>query len=79
MVLSYINDDQLIHGTQFISYIKIKMQVFCICIINDCLKPISFIPYIVYPISHTLYRIPKKFQNFKIFKNSIKFPKKFEM
>ena len=35
-----------------------------IYIINDCPKPISFIPYIAYPISHSLYRIPKKFQNF---------------
>ena len=49
--------------------------MFCICIINDCSKPISCIPYIAYPISYTLYRIPKKFQNFKIFQNMIKFQK----
>jgi hypothetical protein len=39
---------------------NILMQVFCICIINDCSRPISCIPYIVYPkIS--------KFQIFQIF------------
>jgi hypothetical protein len=29
--------------------------------------------YRLYPISHTLYRIPKKILNFKIFQNFIKF------
>ena len=32
--------------------------------------------YRAYPISHTLYRTPKKFQNFKIFQNFTKIFKK---
>ena len=39
--------------------------MFCICIINDCPKPISFIPYIAYPISYT--QKISKFQNFPKF------------
>jgi hypothetical protein len=37
---------------------RLKYSDLYICIINDCPKPISFIPYIAYPISHTVYRIP---------------------
>jgi hypothetical protein len=50
---------------------RLKYSDLYICIINDCPKPISFIPYIAYPISHTVYRIPYIVypKNIKISKN----------
>ena len=56
-----------------ISYIQIKIQVFCICIINDCPKPIPFTLYRTpRPRSHTLYRMGVFFEDRAIL---IVFPK----
>ena len=43
--------------------------MFCICIIKDCPKPISFIPYIVYPKK---FKISKHFIKFLFFFKNFK-------
>ena len=52
------------------------------CIINDCPKPISFIPYIVYPKNFKISKNFIKFQKFsKMFQNlkNFKFSKNFQI